>query len=111
MEDNIMNNNKIQLALSSIMFFSPLVKKTLQQDDHQIQDKKFIEWYIKYWNINLIILAIIVISWTTSYFIESNIIYLIYQISLRILTWLIIIGTFFIIKTLLNYKIPLSWKI
>jgi len=111
MESNITNNNKIQLALSSIMFFSPLVKKKLQQENFKIQDKKFIEWHIKYWNINLIILAIIIISWTTSYFIESNIIYLIYQISLWILTWLIIIETLFIIGNLLNYKIPLSWKI
>lgn len=111
MEDKIIENNKIQLALSSIMFFSPLVKRIIQQDDLKIQDKQFIQLYIKYWNINLIILAIMIISWTTSYFIKSDTTYLIYQISLRILTWLIIIQTLLIIKNLLNYKIPLSWKI
>lgn len=110
MEENVIKNNKIQLALSSIMFFSPLVKKDLQEETN-IQDKKFINLYIKYWNINLIILAIIIISWTISYFIESNSIYFIYQISLRVLTWSVIIGTLLIIRNLLNNKMQLSWKI
>ncbi len=110
MEENIIKNNKIQLALSSIMFFSPLVKKDLQKEI-KTQDKNFIDWYIKYWNINLMILAIIIISWTVSYFIESDIIYFIYQISLRLLTWSVIIGTLLIIKNLLNNKMQLSWKI
>jgi hypothetical protein len=92
------------------MFFSPLVKKDLQEETN-IQDKKFINLYIKYWNINLIILAIIIISWTISYFIESNSIYFIYQISLRVLTWSVIIGTLLIIRNLLNNKMQLSWKI
>jgi hypothetical protein len=47
MEENVIKNNKIQLALSSIMFFSPLVKKDLQEETN-IQDKKFINLYIKY---------------------------------------------------------------
>ena len=110
MEENVRNNNKIQLALSSIMFFSPLIKRQLQQENIKAEDKKFINWYIKYWNINLVILAIIIISWTISYFIGNNNIYLTYQISLWILTWLIIIETIFIIKNLLSNKTSLLWK-
>lgn len=110
METNIKNNNKIQLALSSIMFFSPLIKKILQQVTINTQDKQFINLYIKYWNINLIILALILISWIISYLLENDSFYLAYQISLRTLTWLVIIETLFIIKTLLNNKLQLSWK-
>jgi len=42
MEDIISKNNKIQLALSSIMFFSPLIKKDLEKSDIDTKDKEFI---------------------------------------------------------------------
>jgi len=48
METSIINNNKIQLALSSIMFFAPLIKKEIKKNNINIKDKKFIETYIKY---------------------------------------------------------------
>jgi hypothetical protein len=110
MKEILKENKKIQLALSSIMFFSPLIKKELWREALIQQDKIFIDWYIKCWNINLGILLLIIISWAMSYFLENDSIYLIYQISLWALTWLIILETTFIIKNLLGNKLRLLWK-
>jgi len=48
MEETLIKQNKIQLALSSIMFFSPLVKKELEKEKIKQEDKKFIGRYIQY---------------------------------------------------------------
>lgn len=105
METSIINNNKIQLALSSIMFFAPLIKKEIKKNNINIKDKKFIETYIKYWNINIIILSIVIISWTLAYLLDNQKMNYIYEISLRILTISTVFGTLFIIKNLLIKKI------
>lgn len=56
-------NNKIELALASLMFFAPLVKKVLKsRNDVDDEDKIFVLWFIKLWyvNIALLISAIII---------------------------------------------------
>lgn len=102
MEETLIKQNKIQLALSSIMFFSPLVKKELEKERIQQEDKKFINKYIQYWNINLGLLLVIIISWTLAYFLESDSIDIIYKTSLWTLTWLVIIENSLVIKNLLG---------
>jgi len=106
MEENLIKNNKIQLALSTIMFFSPLIKKDLQKGNIEKIDLNL----IKLWDLNLIILALIVISGATAYLFENNIINTIYQISLWIVIWLIGIETFWIIANLSFNKKIFSWK-
>lgn len=56
-------NNRIELALASLMFFAPFVKKILKSRNNiDDADKNFVLWFIKLWylNIALLVFAIIV---------------------------------------------------
>lgn len=55
-------NNKIELSLSSIMFFSPLIQNLLKKNNNiSPEEKVFIKWFIKVWyfNITLLITTIV----------------------------------------------------
>jgi hypothetical protein len=89
-----------------IMFFSPLIRKDLKKGNIEKIDLNL----IKLWDLNLIILALIVISGTTAYFFENNIIDTIYQTSLWIVIALIGIESLWIIWNLSFNKTIFSWK-
>jgi hypothetical protein len=60
------NNNKIELSLSAIMFFSPLIQNIIKKDNKIInQDKTFIKSFIKlgYFNIFLLVITIWLQIW------------------------------------------------
>ncbi len=53
------NNNKIELSLSAVMFFSPLIQNLLKKNKKITEDEKwFIKWFIKVWYLNIILLII-----------------------------------------------------
>jgi len=61
--NNIENNKKIWYALSALMFFAPLIKYNLKSDDSISQwDKVFINWFIKLWYLNIILVVLAIIS-------------------------------------------------
>lgn len=65
---NLKENSKIQLSLSSIMFFAPIIKKHIREENILWEDKEFIEWYIKIWILNLFLLWILIVSGIISLF-------------------------------------------
>ncbi|MCF7835483.1 hypothetical protein K9M48_05585 [Candidatus Gracilibacteria bacterium] len=78
---DLKENYKIQLALSSIMFFSPIIKKYINQENIIEKEKKFINGYIQIGILNLFILAIIILSGITSLFSGSEFILKLYNTS------------------------------
>ena len=52
-------NNKIELALSALMFFWPLIQNIVKKNKYLSNwDIQFISWFIKLWYFNIILLAI-----------------------------------------------------
>jgi len=97
MDKNIETNSqtRIQLSLAALMFFSPLVQNVIKKENMKLNedDKTFIKGYIRFWYIALIILAITLTAWMTNYRIESGLIDWIYNISVIVLTIILVIGT------------------
>lgn len=89
------NQTKIQLALAALMFFAPLVQHTLNKWTLELNNKEktFIQWYIKFGYIALILLAIIILTGSVAYRLESSAIDRIYSWSIILLTIMLIIGT------------------
>ena len=56
------NNNKIELSLSAIMFFSPLIQNMLKKNKNiSLEDKAFVAWSIKLWYLNIGLLLITIV--------------------------------------------------
>lgn len=56
-------NNRIELALASLMFFAPFVKKILKsRNDISDADKTFVLWFIKLWYLNILLLVLAIIT-------------------------------------------------
>lgn len=62
MEENKKTTNYIKFsALAGLMFFSPLIKYYINRDSEITEDEKiYIKWYCKVWDLNLIFLLFIV---------------------------------------------------
>lgn len=72
-EKNLKYNNKTELALSALMFFSPLIQKQLKNKKNiSVEDKLFIKWFIKIWYINIFMLIISISSQILFYFYKIN---------------------------------------
>lgn len=99
--------NRSQLAMAALMFFSPLVQNIIKKKDMwlSLQDTKFVKGYIRLWYFSLILLLITIISGVVSYQINSWTIDTIYTISITITILILIIGT---LAILTNTNI-LSW--
>lgn len=99
MDTNIKNNStnkKNEFAFSAIMFFAPLIKNNIKNNDNLSQeDREFIIWYIKLWYINIILLVITIVLWIIQLITNSLIIK---KISIWFLIWL---AVFLFIWTLL----------
>lgn len=66
METKINNssNKKTEFAFSAMMFFAPLIKHNIKTNNNlSLEDKSFINWYIKLWYANITFLAIAIILW------------------------------------------------
>lgn len=65
METNNMNNSinkKNEFAFCAIMFFAPLIKNNLKTNESlSNEDKSFINWFIKLWYLNILLLTIALI--------------------------------------------------
>lgn len=107
MDKNINSTTKVQLSLAALMFFSPLVSNMLKKDNLELnnEDNKFIKWYIRLGNYLLIILWVTIISWILNYNIQSDIINVIYSLSIISLTTMLVVWT---ISILTDTNI-LSW--
>ena len=62
MEVKVNNNSidkKTEFAFSAIMFFAPLIKRNIKINQKLSQDDKvFINWFIKLWYVNIVLLVI-----------------------------------------------------
>ena len=57
-------SKKNEFAFSAIMFFAPLIKNNLKTNESlSTEDKIFINWFIKLWYLNILLLAISIIFW------------------------------------------------
>lgn len=83
-------NNKIELSLSALMFFSPLIKNLLKKTSLLKHEKEFINWYIKLWYINIILLALTILSQILFYMSKSNI-YNVISIILSVILWTLLV--------------------
>lgn len=66
METKVNNSidKKTEFAFSAIMFFAPLIKRNIKENQSLLQDDKiFINWFIKLWYVNIVLLVIAIIFW------------------------------------------------
>jgi len=98
------STNKNQLALASIMFFSPLVKYIIKKDNLELneEEKNFLKWYIQFWYFSIAFLIITIALWVSNYIFDQDLLYSWYSVSLIILIIILLIGT---IGALTNSKI------
>lgn len=72
--NNTDTNNKIELSLSAIMFFSPLIKNLLKNNKNITdQEKTFIKWFIKLGYFNILLLLINIWLQISFYLTNQNI--------------------------------------
>lgn len=115
MEENNINstkNNKIELALASLMFFSPLIKSELKKRTNLTnEDRQFVYWFIKLWYLNIAILFITILLEIFYYTITLSIFNIIGNISLIILSISLIIWSIFAIseKPISKSSIQENW--
>lgn len=61
---NNSTNKKNEFAFSAIMFFAPLIKNSIKNNNSlSNEDKIFVNWYIKLWYINITLLTITIVLW------------------------------------------------
>lgn len=95
---NINKNNKIELALASLMFFAPLIKFNLKnRTDIQNEDQNFINGFIKLWLINIVLLILWVAFETLFYFTTTTVFDIFWTSILVWLAILILIECIFVI--------------
>lgn len=95
---DINKNNKIELALASLMFFAPLIKYNLKsRKDINESDKNFIWWFIKLWYLNIWLLWLSIILWIVSYITNIQILNTCSTIIVSILAVLLLIWSIFAI--------------
>ena len=89
-------NKKNEFAFCAIMFFAPLIKNNLKTNESlSNEDKSFINWFIKLWYLNILLLIISIVFWILQFRTNNIIIQ-------RISMWfLILLATSLCIWTLL----------
>lgn len=61
-------NNKIELSLSALMFFSPLINNNIKdRQDITNDDKIFIKWFVRLWYLNIVLLLNTITLWVIYY--------------------------------------------
>lgn len=59
-QENIISSHTKLSAIAGIMFFAPFIKNSIKSDPNFSEyEKKFIEWYIQVWFINIVFLLIV----------------------------------------------------
>ncbi len=121
MERNINNNTnrnsntnrKLEFAFSAIMFFAPLIKNDIKNNNYlSNEDKIFINWYIKLWYINITILIITILLWIIQLLTKNLIIKRISIVFLILLAILLIIWAILVAlnKNLNPNNVNIEWK-
>lgn len=112
MDTNIKNNStnkKNEFAFSAIMFFAPLIKNNIKNNNNLSQeDREFIIWYIKLWYINIILLVITIVLWIIQLITNSLIIK---KISIWFLIWLAVFLFIWTLLVALNTNINTNSKV
>lgn len=80
-------SNKTELALSALMFFAPLIQNLIKKNNIEKSDQNFLNWYIKLWYFNIILLALTIIFQITFY-LKSNIIFQNIGFIISIILWI-----------------------
>ncbi len=97
LEKNI--NNKIELSLSSIMFFSPLIKNLIKKKENISNEEiLFIKWFIKLWYFNIIILSISIFLQIIFYMTNNTIYQTISIVIAWVLTLSLVIGSIYAVS-------------
>ncbi len=98
-EEKKTNNNKIELSLSAIMFFSPLIQNLLKKNKNIPQtDKNFIKWFIKIWYLNILLLLLTITLQIIFYMTKIWTTQLISTILLIVLATSLVIGSIYAIS-------------
>lgn len=86
------STTKIQLSLSSIMFFSPFIKNIIHNKAFVLSadDNEFIAWYITLWYINITLLALSILSAIGMYALDLPFLNILYYVLLIILLLLLV---------------------
>lgn len=100
METKINNNSnkKTEFAFSAMMFFAPLIKHNIKTNNNlSLEDKSFINWYIKLWYTNIIFLAIAIILWiiqitTDNLIIKKISIWFLILTAISLILWTILVA-------------------
>ena len=100
METNVNNsvNKKTEFAFSAMMFFAPLIKSNIRTNSNlSDEDKVFVNWYIKLWYINIILLVIAIVLWVIQFSIWNLIIQrisigVLILLALSLIVWTILIS-------------------
>lgn len=103
---------KIELSLTSLMFFAPFVKYLLKKSSFDInkEELNFVESYISLWWINIILLGLTLISWFLASFYETTTLITIYQIIISLLIIVLFIWCVWAITETQIIKTSLSKK-
>ena len=100
-------SNKTELALSALMFFSPLIQNLIKKNNINIEEseKNFLNWYIKLWYFNIILLGIS-IFFQIIYYTSNNKLFQSLWIILSIVLWISLV--IWSVYAILNKEI--LWK-
>jgi len=100
-------SNKTELALSALMFFSPLIQNLIKKNNINIEEseKNFLNWYIKLWYFNIILLGISVF-FQIIYYTSNNKLFQSLWIILSIVLWISLV--IWSVYAILNKEI--LWK-
>lgn len=88
------SNNRIQLGLASVMFFTFLVQSLIRDENIWLtaDDKDFIQGYITFWYINIVLLIATIVCTVLYYFIDSTIFYWLHTFFIFTLLFALVIG-------------------
>lgn len=91
-----------QLALASLFFFWPLTQWLIKRNSFNLDDtdRKFIKWYIKIWNLSLILLLIYIFTIIAKFYFRENILITVSQVVILILLLVMILWVVWIFSNI-----------
>lgn len=91
-----------QLALASLFFFWPLTRWMIKRNSFNLgeEDRIFIKWYIKLWNLALILLFIYIFIVISKFYFLQTILITVSQILIIVLLWVLILWVIWIFSNI-----------
>lgn len=88
-------SNKIQLGLSAVMFFAPLVQNILRSPTLELseEDTLFVQWYVRYGYVTIVMLLLSIWGTIAYYFSPIELLYWIHTFCIFVLFILLVAGT------------------